>query len=61
MGVFGVWHHLVGRFISENEEREIRRDDIYNREPLSESWGMGYVISLGDAAHPMTPRCWAGA
>ena len=42
-------------------EEAIRRDDLYDREPLSGCWGEGRVILLGDAAHPMTPNLGQGA
>jgi 2-polyprenyl-6-methoxyphenol hydroxylase-like FAD-dependent oxidoreductase len=39
----------------------ILRTDIYDREPLGESWGEGRVSLVGDAAHPMTPNLGQGA
>jgi 2-polyprenyl-6-methoxyphenol hydroxylase-like FAD-dependent oxidoreductase len=60
-GLFGGWHHPVPELIAETEEREIRRDDLYDREPLPGSWGEGRVTLLGDAAHPTTPNLGQGA
>ena len=60
-GLLGGWHHPVPDLISETEEREIRRDDLYDREPLPKDWGEGRVTLLGDAAHPATPNLGQGA
>ncbi|MGH3147241.1 MAG: FAD-dependent monooxygenase, partial [Rubrobacter sp.] len=58
---FGGWHHPIPALISGTEETAIRRDDLYDREPLSGSWGTGCVTLLGDAAHPSTPNLGQGA
>jgi 2-polyprenyl-6-methoxyphenol hydroxylase-like FAD-dependent oxidoreductase len=58
---FGGWHHPVPALIAETDEEKIRRDDLYDREPLSGSWGRGRVTLLGDAAHPSTPNLGQGA
>jgi len=59
--LFDGWHHPVPDLIAETEERVIRRDDLYDRAPLSGSWGEGRVTLLGDAAHPATPNLGQGA
>jgi 2-polyprenyl-6-methoxyphenol hydroxylase-like FAD-dependent oxidoreductase len=59
--LFGGWHHPVPALIAETDEGAIRRDDIYDREPLAASWGRGRVTLLGDAAHPSTPNLGQGA
>ena len=61
MKLFGGWHQPVAELIAETEECEIRRDDLYDREPLDRPWGEGRVTLLGDAAHPMTPNLGQGA
>ena len=61
MRFFGRWHHPIPGLISETGEHEIRRDDLYDREPLSGTWGTGRITLLGDAAHPMTPNLGQGA
>jgi len=61
MKLFGGWRQPVAELIAETEECEIRRDDIYDREPLDGPWGEGRVTLLGDAAHPMTPNLGQGA
>ena len=59
--LFDGWHHPVPDLIAETEEWAIRRDDLYDRAPLSGSWGEGRVTLLGDAAHPATPNLGQGA
>ena len=61
MRLFGRWHHPIPALISGTEETAIRRDDLYDREPVSGSWGTGRVTLLGDAAHPSTPNLGQGA
>jgi 2-polyprenyl-6-methoxyphenol hydroxylase-like FAD-dependent oxidoreductase len=61
MRLFGGWHHPIPALIAETDEERIRRDDIYDREPLPGSWGRGRVTLLGDAAHPSTPNLGQGA
>jgi 2-polyprenyl-6-methoxyphenol hydroxylase-like FAD-dependent oxidoreductase len=58
---FGGWHHPIAELIGETGERGIRRDDLYDREPLTGSWGRGRITLLGDAAHPATPNLGQGA
>lgn len=38
----------------------IYRDDIYDREPLGQTWGRGRVTLIGDAAHPVQPSIGQG-
>lgn len=38
----------------------IYRDDIYDREPLGQTWGEGRVTLIGDAAHPVQPNLGQG-
>jgi 2-polyprenyl-6-methoxyphenol hydroxylase-like FAD-dependent oxidoreductase len=61
MRLFEGWHHPVPDLIAETEEWAIRRDDLYDRAPLTGSWGEGHVTLLGDAAHPATPNLGQGA
>lgn len=58
--LFRGWHRPVGQLVDATEEGAIRRDDIYDREPLKR-WGEGRVTLLGDAAHPTTPNLGQGA
>ena len=58
---FGEWHHPVRELIEATDEEAIRRDDLFDREPLSARWGVGRVTLLGDAAHPITPNLGQGA
>jgi len=59
--LFREWHHPVRKLIEATDEEAIRRDDLFDREPLSARWGVGRVTLLGDAAHPMTPNLGQGA
>ena len=59
--LFEGWHHPVHELVEATGEEAIRRDDLYDREPLSGCWGEGRVTLLGDAAHPMTPNLGQGA
>jgi 2-polyprenyl-6-methoxyphenol hydroxylase-like FAD-dependent oxidoreductase len=59
--LFAGWHHPVRELVEATAEEAIRRDDIYDREPLAGRWGEGRVTLLGDAAHPMTPNLGQGA
>jgi 2-polyprenyl-6-methoxyphenol hydroxylase-like FAD-dependent oxidoreductase len=61
LGLFRGWHWPVEKLVASTEEGAIRRDDIYDREPLGERWGEGRVTLLGDAAHPTTPNLGQGA
>ena len=58
--LFRGWHQPVEALVDATEEEEIRRDDLYDREPLKH-WGEGRVTLLGDAAHPTTPNIGQGA
>jgi 2-polyprenyl-6-methoxyphenol hydroxylase-like FAD-dependent oxidoreductase len=41
-------------------DHPIYRDDIYDRQPLGETWGKGRVTLIGDAAHPVQPNIGQG-
>lgn len=58
--MFGGWHEPVEELICKTAEENIRRDDVYDREPVKR-WGEGRATLLGDAAHPMTPNLGQGA
>ncbi len=61
LGTFRGWHEPVEALIQSTDEDAILRTDIYDRDPLGETWGEGRVTLLGDAAHPMTPNLGQGA
>jgi 2-polyprenyl-6-methoxyphenol hydroxylase-like FAD-dependent oxidoreductase len=58
---FRGWHEPVEALIQSTDEGAILRTDIYDPDPLGETWGEGSVTLLGDAAHPMTPNLGQGA
>ena len=56
---FGDWHKPIGDLIRHTPEKEILRNDLYDRDPVH-NWCDGNVILLGDAAHPTTPNLGQG-
>jgi 2-polyprenyl-6-methoxyphenol hydroxylase-like FAD-dependent oxidoreductase len=60
LGLLRGWHDPIEALVRATPEEEIRRDDIYDRDPIPR-WGQGPVTLLGDAAHPMTPNLGQGA
>ncbi|KAJ1409717.1 hypothetical protein SESBI_22537 [Sesbania bispinosa] len=59
MGLFGKWCNEVITLISETPEDMILQRDIYDRDMI-QTWGIGRVTLLGDAAHPMQPNLGQG-
>jgi 2-polyprenyl-6-methoxyphenol hydroxylase-like FAD-dependent oxidoreductase len=57
---FGGWPAPIGAVIGSTEEKDILRNDLYDRSP-ARSWSRGRVTLLGDAAHPMLPNAAQGA
>lgn len=59
MDLFGNWCNEVKTLISETPEDMIMQRDIYDRDIIN-TWGIGRVTLLGDAAHPMQPNLGLG-
>lgn len=59
MDLFGNWCNEVKTLISETPENMILQRDIYDRDIIN-TWGIGRVTLLGDAAHPMQPNLGLG-
>ncbi|XP_019464984.1 PREDICTED: zeaxanthin epoxidase, chloroplastic-like isoform X1 [Lupinus angustifolius] len=57
--LFGKWCNDVATLISETPEHEILQRNIYDRDMIN-TWGIGRVTLLGDAAHPMQPNLGQG-
>ncbi|XP_020201812.1 zeaxanthin epoxidase, chloroplastic isoform X1 [Cajanus cajan] len=59
LDLFGNWCNEVIALISETPEHMILQRDIYDRDMIN-TWGIGRVTLLGDAAHPMQPNLGQG-
>jgi 2-polyprenyl-6-methoxyphenol hydroxylase-like FAD-dependent oxidoreductase len=59
-GVFAGWPAPMGAVIEATDEKDILRNDLYDRRPIR-AWSRGRVTMVGDAAHPMLPNAAQGA
>ena len=59
-GAFAGWPSPMGAVIEATDEKDILRNDLYDRKPIR-AWSRGRVTMVGDAAHPMLPNAAQGA
>lgn len=57
---FSSYANPVPAILDALTNQPIYRDDIYDREPLGQTWGRGRVTLIGDAAHPVQPSIGQG-
>jgi 2-polyprenyl-6-methoxyphenol hydroxylase-like FAD-dependent oxidoreductase len=58
--IFSDYAEPVPSIIKSLSNQSIYRDDVFDRLPLSNSWGKGRVTLIGDAAHPVQPSLGQG-
>lgn len=58
--IFSDYAEPVPTIIKFLENESIYRDDIFDRQPLGNSWGRSRVTLIGDAAHPVQPSLGQG-
>jgi 2-polyprenyl-6-methoxyphenol hydroxylase-like FAD-dependent oxidoreductase len=59
-GAFAGWPAPMSAVIEATDEKDILRNDLYDRAPIR-AWSRGRVTLVGDAAHPMLPNAAQGA
>jgi 2-polyprenyl-6-methoxyphenol hydroxylase-like FAD-dependent oxidoreductase len=60
VAAFAGWPAPIGPVIEATDEKDILRNDLYDRDPIR-TWSQGRVTLVGDAAHPMLPNAAQGA
>ncbi|HEY9653938.1 MAG TPA: FAD-dependent monooxygenase [Crinalium sp.] len=57
---FSSYANPVPAILDALSNQTIYRNDIYDRDPLGQTWGRGRVTLIGDAAHPVQPNLGQG-
>ncbi len=61
LNLFEEWPAPIGDIIRTTHEANIKRIEVYDHDPLAESWHRGNVCLVGDAAHAALPTSGQGA
>jgi 2-polyprenyl-6-methoxyphenol hydroxylase-like FAD-dependent oxidoreductase len=57
---FSSYGHPVPAILEAIARQPIYRSEVFDRNPLGQTWGTGRVTLIGDAAHPVLPNLGQG-